>query len=77
MMKKTMRITPESGRPSDVAITLPWFAIATVPNAATAMPAVFSAKEVQFTLAICVPRAATRLYRTLSGYSAAMISASR
>ncbi len=33
-----MMITPESGRPSDVAITLPWFAIATVPNAAIGDP---------------------------------------
>ncbi len=61
-MKKTMMITPESGRPSDVAITLPWFAIATVPNAATRDPRPSSPRTpVQFTLAICVPRAATRL----------------
>ena len=61
-MKKTITITPESGRPSDVAITLPWFAIATVPNAAIAIPTVFSTtNQVQFTLAICVPRAATLL----------------
>jgi len=34
---------------------------ATVPNAATATPAVFTANDVQLTLAICVPRAATLL----------------
>ena len=37
-----MMITPDSGRPSDVAITLPWFAIATVPKAAAAIATVFT-----------------------------------
>ena len=56
-----MMITPESGRPSCCRITRPWFAIATAPNATTAMPTVRTVNPIQLTRAIWVPRAAQRL----------------
>jgi hypothetical protein len=60
-MKKNTTITPDSGRPSVVAITRAWFAISTTPNAMIPMPIVRAANAHGFTLAICVPRAASRL----------------
>ena len=59
--------TPASGSPSGVVMIFPWFAIATVPNAATPIPTALMATIVQFCWAICVPRATTSLYRMLIG----------
>ena len=54
--KKNTMITPASGRPSGVSMILPWLQMATVPNAAMAMPTVFRMAAVQLCCAIWVPR---------------------
>ena len=61
-MKKTMMITPESGRPSDVGITLPWLRDRDRAERGDGDPDRLAPRtRSRFTLAICVPRAATRL----------------